>query len=110
MLDPNVTRGLFPYLLDRVRFDHTNPSLNSRVFLDSTASTHLSQPALEKLVTALFNYANVHRGEYDASQITTEDFEKAYNVAANLVNASSWREIIFGRNTTEMINLVMRSL
>ena len=41
---------------------------------------------------------------------TTDEFERAYNVAANLVNANSWREIMFGRNATEMINLVMRGL
>jgi len=37
-----------------------------------------------------------------------KNFERAYNIAANFVNADSWREIILGRNTTEMINLVAR--
>lgn len=78
--------------------------------MDSTASTQVSAPVLEKLISASMIYANVHRGEYDASQITTEDFERAYNIAANLVNAQSWREIILGRNTTEMINLAMRAM
>jgi len=79
-----------------------------RIFVDNTASTQLPLPLLKNIVQALFNYANIHRGEYNASQHTSMEFERAYNIAANLINAKSWREIIFGRNTTEMINLVMR--
>jgi selenocysteine lyase/cysteine desulfurase len=81
---------------------------HNRIVVDNTASTQLSLPVLQKIVHSIFNYANIHRGEYNASQQTSFEFERAYNIAANLINATSWREIIFGRNTTEMINLVMR--
>ena len=91
--------------------DVRNPRTDTpRHFMDSTASTHLPLPVLERIAQSLFSYANVHRGEYDASMATTEEFERSYNIAANLVNARSWREIIFGRNATDMINLVRRGM
>ncbi|UCG69787.1 MAG: aminotransferase class V-fold PLP-dependent enzyme [Thermoplasmata archaeon] len=109
MLDAEIVRQYFPFLQNKVEISTRNPN-QKRTAVDNTASTQLPLPVLEDMVHALFNYANVHRGEYDASQQTSMEFERAYNIAANLVNATSWREIIFGRNTTEMINLVMRVL
>src|SRR3989344_2547452 len=108
MLDTSTIRKHFPYIGDAIRLHVPNHSVEGRLFVDNTASTHLPMPVLEKLAASLFQYANVHRGEYDASLQSTQEFERAYNNAANLVNANSWREIILGRNTTEMINLVMR--
>jgi len=110
MFDAHVIRMLFPYLGGETVINVESPVKNERVFLDNTASTQLPLPVLEQVAKTLFTYANIHRGEYDASQISTEEFERAYNITANLVNAESWREIIFGRNATEMINLVMRCL
>jgi len=109
MIDVETIRRNFPYLADALSMQLQN-SGEKRIFLDNTASTQLALPVLESLNQAVFRYANIHRGEYKASQETTEEFEKTYNISANLVNADSWREIILGRNTTEMINLVMRCL
>jgi cysteine desulfurase/selenocysteine lyase len=109
MLNTQVIRQYFPFLRDSIAIHAENPD-GMRLAVDNTASTQLSLPVLESLVTSLFKYANVHRGEYNASMKTSWDFERAYNIAANLVNADSWREIILGRNTTEMINLVMRMI
>jgi len=110
MLNTNAIRSNYTHLQQRVEISAENAREKPRIFLDSTASTQIPIPVYEQLLRSGFNYANVHRGEYDASQITTESFERAYNVAANLVNANSWQEIVFGRNTTEMINLVWRSM
>lgn len=109
MLNTDIIRQYFPFLQDKVRINACNLS-KQRIVVDNTASTQLSLPVLKSMVNAVFNYANIHRGEYDASQQTSYEFERAYNIAANFVNAKSWREIIFGRNTTEMINLVMRTI
>jgi len=109
MLDPRI-RELFPYLHDKLDLRITIAREQPRLFLDNTASTQVSLPVLEALARTVLDYANVHRGEYRASQLTTERFEAAYNVAANLVNAADANEIVFGRNTTEMINLVQRAL
>jgi cysteine desulfurase/selenocysteine lyase len=110
MLDSQEIRKHFPFLQRVIQARVDNPNPKGRLFVDNTASTQLPLEILTGMAQDLFDYANVHRGEYDASQATTERFERAYNIAANLVNAESWREIILGRNTTEMINLVMRSM
>src|SRR3989339_337580 len=109
MWNQRLIRDSFPFLSERIRLDLPNRNQRERIFLDNTASTQMPLQVIEQIARSLFTYANIHRGEYDSSQISTEDFERAYNITANLVNARSWREIIFGRNTTEMINLVMRT-
>ncbi|HIH43112.1 TPA: aminotransferase class V-fold PLP-dependent enzyme [Candidatus Woesearchaeota archaeon] len=110
MIDTEAVRRFFPFLQKEQELRVANPAETQRVFVDSGASTHMPLPVLEKIAESLFRYANVHRGAYDNSQHTTEEFERAYNVAANLVNAASWREIIFTRGTTEAINVVAYSL
>ncbi len=109
MLNTETIRGLYPYLMETIDLRLNNPREHPRTFVDNTASTQMALPVMEKFLSSLFDYANIHRGEYDASQVSTERFERAYNIAANLINAESYREIIFGRNTTEMINLVVHS-
>jgi cysteine desulfurase/selenocysteine lyase len=109
-LDINSIREHFPFLQEAIDFRVKNPSKDTRIFTDSTASTQMPKEILEVIAKKLFSYANIHRGQYNASIETTEEFERVYNIAANLVNADSWREIILGRNATEMINLVMRGM
>jgi cysteine desulfurase / selenocysteine lyase len=109
MINAKEVRGQFPYL-GGVANIQAGEKRDARIFLDSTASTQIPLPVLETVVNSVFDYANVHRGEYNASQKTTETFERTYNMAANFVNADSWREIILGRSTTEMVNLVARGL
>lgn len=108
MLKTDIIRKEFPYLTRVINLRATDGNGAGRLFADSTASSQLPQAVLENLANATFDYANIHRGEYNSSQKTTEDFERTYNISANLINADSWREIILGRNTTEMINLVAR--
>jgi selenocysteine lyase/cysteine desulfurase len=110
MLDTEVIRKHFPFLQENVEIKACCPNNSKRIVVDNTASTQLPLPLLQNVINSAFTYANIHRGEYTASLHTSYEFERAYNIAANLVNARSWREIIFGRNTTEMINLVMRAL
>lgn len=109
MLDSEIVRQYFPFLQDRADIRLSNLK-NNRISLDNAASAQLPLPTLVHLIKAVTTYANVHRGDYSTSHHTSKEFERAYNITANLVNAQSWREIILGRNTTEMINLVMRSV
>jgi cysteine desulfurase/selenocysteine lyase len=53
--------------------------------------------------------ANVHRGVHQLSVEASEAFERSRHDVARLLNASSDREIIFTRGTTEAINLVANS-
>jgi cysteine desulfurase/selenocysteine lyase len=103
-------RNFFPFLNSETTLKAVNRKAGSRFALDNAASTQLSLPVLEALLNASFNYANVHRGFYDASVQSGIAMERAYNTAANLVNAASWQEIVLGTNTTGMINLVAQGL
>ena len=55
------------------------------------------------------NNANIHRGVYELSERATAQYEAARHMVADFINATSAREIIFVRNTTEAINLVAQS-
>ncbi len=76
-------------------------------FLDSAASSQKPQVVID----ALSGYyettnANIHRGVYDLSERATAAYEASRRKVQRFINARSWREIIFVRNTTEAINLV----
>jgi cysteine desulfurase/selenocysteine lyase len=53
--------------------------------------------------------ANVHRGVHLLSQEATDIYEDARTALQGYINATSDREIIFTRGTTESINLVAQS-
>jgi len=80
------------------------------VYLDSAATTQKPIQVIE----AIKNYyetfnANVHRGIYSIAEEATAAYEKAREKVARFINARSPREVIFTRNATEAINLVMHS-
>ncbi len=80
------------------------------VFLDSAASSQRPASviaAVERYET--WSHANVHRGVHQLSQEATDLFEKAREKVRGFVNASSTREVIFTRGTTEAINLVAQA-
>ncbi|MBN1887907.1 MAG: cysteine desulfurase [Thermoflexales bacterium] len=77
------------------------------IFLDSAASSQKPVQVIE----AMSDYyrcchANVHRGVYTLSEQATESYEASRKKVARFIGASSWREVIYTRNTTESINLV----
>ena len=80
------------------------------VYLDSAATS-----LKPKTVTgALAHYneelgANVHRGVHSLAEASTKEFEGARKKVAGLVGAEQ-KEIVFTKNATEAINLVMNSL
>ncbi|WP_029935968.1 aminotransferase class V-fold PLP-dependent enzyme [Thiomicrospira pelophila] len=53
--------------------------------------------------------ANVHRGVYGLSERGTEAFEGVREQVRHLLNARSYKEVIFVRGATEAINLVAQS-
>ena len=79
-------------------------------FLDSGASSQKPR----RVIVCLEEYyehtnANVHRGVYKLSEEATFAFERARGKVARFIGASSHKELIFTRNTTEAINLVARA-
>lgn len=83
---------------------------HGRVVTNNAASTQPPRSLLQLYQTLAPAYDNVHRGQSDASQITTERFESAYDDIARFVGAPSRRNIVIVRNTTEAHNTVMYSL
>lgn len=80
------------------------------IYLDNAATTQKPQPVIDAL-TRYYSQsnANVHRASHHLSAEATAAFEQARAVAARFLNASSSREIIWTRGTTEAINLVAHS-
>ena len=103
-----------PYDVARVRAEF--PVLATTVrgkrlaFLDTAASAQQPLAVIDAIADyQRTSHANVHRGVYQLSQKATDAFEGARERVRRFLNASSTREIIFTRGTTESINLVAQS-
>lgn len=80
------------------------------VYLDSGATSQKPQIVIDE-ITQYYTAenANVHRGVYSLSEKATEKYEGAREKTRQFINASTTKEIIFTRGTTESINLVASS-
>ncbi len=79
-------------------------------YLDSTATSQKPVQVIE----AMNDYyrhsnANIHRGVHALAEEATAMYEDAREKIAKFINATSSREVIYTRNTTESINLVAYS-
>ena len=80
------------------------------VYLDNAATSQKPQQVIE----ALSNYyssinSNIHRGIHFLSQLASQQYDDIRVKVKEFIHASSEREIIFIRGTTEGINLVASS-
>ena len=101
-----LTRPIFD--LDRIRADF--PILGQQVhgkplvFLDSAASAQKPRQVIAAMVEAMeTQYANVHRGLHWMSERTTDAYEGVRAKIARMLNAPDAREIVFAKNSTELI-------
>jgi cysteine desulfurase/selenocysteine lyase len=100
VLDVARVRADFPILRRDV---HGKPL----VYLDNAATTQKPQQVLDAITGYYTDLnANVHRGVHLLSQVATDAYERARETVRAFFNASSVREIVFTRNSTEGINLV----
>lgn len=77
------------------------------VYLDSAATSLKPTPVVRAMVDYYTQYtANIHRGIHTLAVEATEKYEEARKKIAHFIGASSEKEIIFTRGTTEAINLV----
>lgn len=80
------------------------------VYLDNAASTQKPKCVIDKVAEYYSaTNANIHRGVHYLSQKATIEYEGVRDQVAKYLNASSSKEIIFTRGTTEAINLVANS-
>ena len=103
-----------PRSLESIRADfpalHEEVNGQPLVYLDNAATAQKPRAVLD----AISNYyerdnANVHRGVHTLSQRATDAYEGARERIARFLGASSSREIIFTKGTTDAINLVASS-
>ncbi len=95
-----VLKKDFPVLSERV---------NGQIvaYLDSAASAQKPIDVIDAMDRVLKeHYSNVHRGIYTFGSRTSYAYEDARIKIAQFLNASSEKEIVFTRNSTEAINLV----
>lgn len=76
-------------------------------YLDNAATTQKPQQVLDTLNKYYTSMnSNIHRGVHYLSGVATDAYEEARIKVKNFINASSEKEIIFTKGTTESINLV----
>lgn len=93
----------FPVLGDRV---YNRPL----IYLDSAATTQKPKSVIETVGQFYAHEnANIHRGIFCLSEQATRRYESARHKIQAFLNASSEKEIVFVRGTTEAINLVAQT-
>ncbi len=98
-----------------VGVDQCVPVLDGRwvpyVNLDNAASTPAFRRVAVTVDRFLPHYASVHRGTGYLSRLSTAAYEEARAVVGRFVGADPDRDVVlFGRNTTEAVNRLARSL
>ncbi len=109
-----ITSGHPPFDVHAVRRDFPilKELVNGRplAWLDNAATTQKPQSVIDRLS---YFYAhensNIHRAAHELAARATDAYEGARDKIADFINASSSKEIIFVRGTTEAINLVAKS-
>ncbi len=102
-LDPRLIRQDFPILQERVHG-------RQLIWLDNAATTQKPNAVIDRL-SYFYRHenSNIHRAAHTLAARATDAYESAREKARRFMNASSTREIIFVRGTTEGINLVAKS-
>jgi cysteine desulfurase/selenocysteine lyase len=101
--DPESLRRDFPALRQQVHGQ-------ALAYLDNAATAQKPEAVIQAL-DAYYrrDNSNVHRGVHALAERATEHFEAARSKVARFLNASSTREVVFVKGTTEAINLVANS-
>ncbi|MBT7951670.1 MAG: cysteine desulfurase [Gammaproteobacteria bacterium] len=77
------------------------------VYLDNAATSQKPTQVIETISRYYSEYnSNIHRGVHSLSEEATSAYEAAREKCQSFINASSDKEIIFVKGTTEAINLV----
>jgi cysteine desulfurase / selenocysteine lyase len=103
-----------PLDVDRIRADFPILSRTAHgkplVYLDNAATSQKPKAVIDAMSSVFEEHnANIHRGVYEFSERTTALFEGAREKVAKFINAPQTREVIFCRNATEGLNLVMNT-
>lgn len=95
-----MQREDFPILTQQV---HGRPL----VYFDNAATSQKPQCVIDAIAEAYSTWnANIHRGTHHLSQVATANHEQARSILAHMLGASSSREVLFTRGTTEGLNML----
>lgn len=98
-MDNKTIKSLFPF------FSHHNGK--KLCYLDNAATTQKPQTMIDAITTFYESeYATVHRGLYQTSELATIRYERTRITVAQFINATSAQEIIFTKGATESINML----
>jgi cysteine desulfurase/selenocysteine lyase len=103
IFDPRSIRRDFPILQERIHG-------RQLVWLDNGATTQKPNAVIDRM-SSFYRHenSNVHRAAHTLAARATDAYEGAREKVRRFLNASSTREIVFVRGTTEGINLVAKS-
>ena len=106
--------GAPPLDVARIRKDFPILSRDIRggrlVYLDSANTSQKPQSVLDAMDRYYeHSNANVHRGTYLIAQEATEALEGARGIVRRFIGAPSDRNVVFTKNATEALNLVVRA-
>lgn len=93
----------------RKEFPILKRKINGRriVYLDNAATTQKPQAVIDSIVNYYEKYnANIHRSSHVLAKEATEMWIDAHKKVAEFINAHSYKEIVFVRNSTEGLNLI----
>lgn len=86
-------------------------STHTYVNFDNAASTPVLKTVKQKIDEFMPFYSSVHRGSGFKSLISTRAYDQAHEIAAQFVGADPETEcVIFGKNTTEAINVLANQM
>ena len=83
---------------------------NPRVYLDNPAGTQVPRVVLDRMMQALVEFNANMGGNFHTSRLATETSAEAHRAMADIFNASSEREVIFGANMTTLTFMMTRVL
>ena len=85
------------------------PMLNNNiVYFDNAATSLKPKCVINKLVEYYTMYsANSHRGDYDISFKVDDEIDNTRILVKDFINAKRKEEIIFTKNTTESLNMIV---
>lgn len=90
------------------RFREQFPALaDAGVYLDSAATALKPHPVIDACAQFYaISSGSVHRSQYGAARLLTEQYEAARDKVAALINAPESRSVVWTRGATEAINIV----
>ena len=113
---PQPTKDKEKTTLDTARIRADFPILDRKIdgkpliYLDNAATSQKPSCVIESLKDYYERYnSNIHRGLHTLSEEATEAFEGVRSRVASFIGAADEKEIVFTRNATEAINLVLNS-